>query len=323
MRIGQYSGSAAGRQDDNNGEQRRQAFRKRYALGQEVEGILSENPEGGLAWVNVGGLELTAKIPFQGRKGQRLLLQIMQLEPEIVLKFLKALHTSAEAVQIQNYAASRSRCELEWQDFLQRLTAEEAVSITPAADFPDLDPDSPLPEAIIEQGELQVKLLHQLFHKNFLNSGRQAGLFSELEKIQQGHVKAAHSSGSGVCAWACVPWSGWAGIEKEMMIMRREGQRLDEVFFSGVWPELGPVFIKALALDGKISYRISSRSRLPFGQLVMLLNLGGLGEALRQVKQRFGLAAWPQTSSSVCLEYRQGPADSVTGMLLRLQRWDS
>lgn len=326
VRIGQYTGNdTGGRQRESDSEQRRHSFRRRHALGQEVEGVLCENSDAGFAWVNVGGLDLFAKVPFEARPGQRLLLRIMQLEPEIILKFIRQLHARTDAIQVQAYTASRNSCELAWQTFLHSELIDnvtfQTTTSAPAEKFQKPELGEPLPENYVKAGEYQVDLLHGLFQDKFLKLNQDAAkMYTELDNIQHAHINAAHSTESGVCAWAHIPWSGISGREKEFLIVKKKGHKLDEVFMSGIWPELGGVMVAALGLDGKISCRISAQNMLPFEQTVQILNLAGLGAVLRHVKQAFGLRPWPETLSLTCLDYRQQPPDSVAAILLRLQQ---
>lgn len=294
-------------------------------MGQTVEGVLCELLDSGLAWVSVGGLELSARIPFEGRPGQRLLLQVTELEPEIVLKFVRQLHGSEHTVQMQAYASSRGQCELAWHDFLQSLVDNEPDIFSAQAELDGLgEPEvgEPLPEQLVQMGELQVERLYALFHERFLKANQDVGgVLEQMDAIRHGHIQAAQEQGSGVSAWAHIPWSSWTGLEKELLILRKEGQKLDEVFISGVWPRLGGALISAMAWNGQIAFRVKVQHTIPFKELVWMLNLGGLGAVLRKVKPAFGLTAWPQTTAITCLEYREQVPDSVAAMLLRLQRW--
>ena len=72
---------------------RKRAFRARFNLGDTLEGVVSglEEGEEPLCRVRVEGLELMAVTPFPVRTGQRLILRVEALSPEIVLRCMRVL----------------------------------------------------------------------------------------------------------------------------------------------------------------------------------------------------------------------------------------
>lgn len=119
-------------QSGQGSQQRQQAFKQRKQLGQAVLGTVTQELKPGLAWVNVDGLSLLAELPFAAAKGQSLLLRIEQLEPQILLKFLRSLHAGPNN-QMGLYANLRNKIDLAWQNFLSGKLKTEPGS-----------PDSPL-----------------------------------------------------------------------------------------------------------------------------------------------------------------------------------
>ena len=173
-----YSSSGGEFGDPGEAEKRQQLFRQNKKVGQEVQGTVlrtrGENMPAqlgqveqhaayaGHAWIDVGGLALSAQLPFKAYPGQRLLLRIESLEPEIVLKFLKQMHASPEALQLQVYTALRDQLHNTWQNFWQNFLAIKPGNLVEAFSA-NLDESSSkisqslllsLPESLMEKGEL-------------------------------------------------------------------------------------------------------------------------------------------------------------------------
>lgn len=325
MRVGsKNSSSFEGGEQDSGSEKRKQVFRGRRKPGQEVEGEVLKDLGSGLAWVDVGGLALTAQLPFEARLGQRLLLRIESLEPEILLKFIKRTYGSGSAVQVQAYTAERNSHELAWQEFLLNELAKNGLKSNKAGEdeaevtLPVKVGESFAPE-IISQSELEVASLQSLWADKFMPgliaaTGKKA---NDVFSIQKGHVLSLGAS--GIKAWMHVPWAGLVGREKEVLLVQEEGQNLEKLLFSGFWPKLGGAFITALCLNGEISCRVQVQALIPFERAAAILNLPGLGQVLRLVKNPYGLTDWPETKNITCLGYRQQPPDTVPAILLRMQ----
>lgn len=82
MRISGYGtgGGYGGRKD------RREAFRRKHAVGQRVTGTFVRRQSASLAWVEIDGQVLLAELGGDPQPGQRLFFVIERLVPEIVLK---------------------------------------------------------------------------------------------------------------------------------------------------------------------------------------------------------------------------------------------
>lgn len=329
MRVGsnkQNAGFESGGQDFSS-EKRRQAFRQSRAPGQEVEGEVLKNLGSGLFWIDVGGLALSARLPFEARPGQRLLLRIESLEPEIMLKFVKQLHGSGGAVEVQAYTAMRSGCDAAWHEFLREELAGQGLQIHSGESDDNfslpVEPGEVFPEEVVARGELEVSALHALWLEKFVPQleGRTDKMFARefgnLRAIQKAHVRSLEAK--GVRGWLHAPWAGIAGQDKEVLLIQEAGQRLEKMLVSGVWPKIGGAMISALCLEGEISLRVNTQAAFPFEQAALILNLPGLGEVLRLLKQEYALAPWPETVRVTCLEYRQRPPDTIPGILLRMQ----
>ena len=119
-----YSESDSEFKDSREAEKRQQLFRQNKKVGQEVQGtVLRARGEKapGQAWIDVGGLPLSAQLPFEAQPGQHLLLRIESLEPEIVLKFLKQVHPASAALQIKAYTVLGKQLHNSWQNFWHKL----------------------------------------------------------------------------------------------------------------------------------------------------------------------------------------------------------
>lgn len=172
-------------QEGQGSQQRRQAFKQRKRLGQTVLGTVTEELKPGLAWVNVDGLRLLAELPFAATKGQTLLLRIEQLEPQILLKFLRSLQAGPNN-QMGLYTNLRNKIDLAWQDFLSsRLKANlgnpanPLTSNTPEVSFLNLPPltlGEPFPAAWLQTGCQVTATLQQLFQEFLQQNRRQAQL---------------------------------------------------------------------------------------------------------------------------------------------------
>lgn len=325
MKVGSQSSSGfEGGGQDSGSEKRKQVFRRQRTLGQEVEGEVLKSLNSGLAWVDVGGLELIAQLPFEPRPGQRLLLRIESLKPEISLKFIKKTYASAGAVQIHDYTAQRNRHASAWQEFLlNELASNGAKNEVAGKDDAELAPAVKVGESfspeIISQGEIEVASLQRLWVDKFMPrlvsvEGTNA---NNVFDIQKGHVLSLAEN--GIKAWLHVPWAGLVGREKEALLVREGGQNLEKMLISGIWPKLGGAFIIALCLNGEISCRVQAQAAIPFEQAAGILNLPGLGQVLRLVKKAYNLTDWPETKTITCLAYKQHPPDTVPAILLRMQ----
>ena len=399
MRIhGKQQTFGGGHNQADDAEKRQQAFRQNKQLGQEVQGTVLK-PWGektpGQVWIDVGGLALTAQLPFEAWPGQRLLLRIESLEPEILLKFIKQVYGASAAVQVQAYTSLRNRFQSSWQTFFQALLSGDSPSTSPnsltngleaatpthpegiegliawanlakliasleggaspkfgrglaglagpqapamaAAEQkrhlfgdpptePTIEPlvqiGEPFPAWLVNVGESLVASLYKIWSNNFLNSlpDQTKMELGELNAMQFSSVKSLESK--GVRAWSHIPWASPSGREQELLIMRPQGQRLEQVLISGIWPELGTVFINALCLNGQISCRVHVQNLCSFEQTLQILNLPGLGQTIQQIAQKHALPS--ETSkklaarSITCLELKQCSADTIPAILLRL-----
>ena len=321
MRVGSKNGFGfEGGERDFSSENRRRQFRASHALGQEVEGEVLKDIGSGLFWVEVGGFVLSARLPFEARPGQRLLLRIDGLEPEILLKFVKQLHGRAGAVEVQAYTAMRGACDTAWGEFLLKEFAPEGLQETPeTGKAPPLKLGEPFPGELVVRSELEVSWLRGLWGDKF-TSGLEAGAagkIRELAAIQKAHAQSLEAC--GVRAWMHIPWAGFVGRDKELLLIQEEGQGLEKMLVSGVWPKIGGAFITGMCLNGEMSLRVAAQAEIPFEEAVGVLNLAGLGQVLREVKEACGLLPWPETGNITCLEYRKRPPDTVPGILLRMR----
>ena len=403
------SGLGGGFKDSKDAQKRQQFFRQSNKVGQEVQGIVL-SPRGekapGQAWIDVGGLPLTAQLPFEAQPGQRLLLRIESLEPEIVLKFLKQVHGAPALMQIQLYTALRHQLHSTWHKFwhnalagkddttelanfalegpnklpnslpgnlielpgFKQLTAwanladliakGASLKVSPGASLKEMDPANtavgapttsgfmgsekhaefgalyeareaqagqsaygnfepatvkqagqelqagqtaqaefslalgePFPSWLVDTGEKLVCSLHKIWSEKFIsNLPKQTQKeLAEINAIQLSTVKSLEHK--GVRAWSQIPWASPHGSQRELLILRPDGQRLEQVFISGMWPGLGGVFINAMALNGQISCRVQVQNLLPFEQVAQIINLPGLGQIINLVAAKYNIAS--------------------------------
>ena len=393
------SGLGGGFKDSKDAQKRQQFFRQSNKVGQEVQGIVL-SPRGekapGQAWIDVGGLPLTAQLPFEAQPGQRLLLRIESLEPEIVLKFLKQVHGAPALMQIQLYTALRHQLHSTWHKFwhnalagkddttelanfalkgpnklpnslpgnlielpgFKQLTAwanladliakgaslGASLGASPPASPPasleaslkEMEPASttggapassgfmgsekhaesaglhelratqagqtaqaefslalgePFPSWLVDTGEKLVCSLHKIWSEKFItNLPKQTQKeLAEINAIQLSTVKSLEPK--GVRAWSQIPWASPHGSQRELLILRPDGQKLEQVFISGMWPGLGGVFINAMALNGQISCRVQVQNLLPFEQVAQIINLPGLGQIINLVAAKYNIAS--------------------------------
>ncbi|WP_027184746.1 hypothetical protein [Desulfovibrio inopinatus] len=87
MRIGDKS-SYGRRHGGHHPNQRAQAFRRRFHVGQTLVGRFLRWERAGLAWIGIADLELLAGIEGNPVPGTRLVFRVLQLEPDIILKEL-------------------------------------------------------------------------------------------------------------------------------------------------------------------------------------------------------------------------------------------
>lgn len=321
MRVGSGNGFGfEGGEREFSSEKRRRQFRARHVLGQEVEGEVLKEIGSGLFWVEVGGFVLSARLPFEARPGQRLLMRIDGLEPEILLKFVKQLHGAAGAVEVQAYTSMRGSCDTAWNEFLLKEFGSAGLQKTGELEKPpDFKLGEPFSDELVSIGEQGVSLLLGLWEGKFLSGldPEAGGKIRELTAIQKSHVRSLETG--GVRAWMHIPWAGFLGRDKELLLIQEEGQKLEKMLISGVWPKIGGAFITGLCLNGEMSLRVAVQGEIPFEEAAPVLNLAGLGQVLRAVKEACGLSPWLETGSITCLEYCKRPPDTVPGILLRMR----
>lgn len=98
---------------------RRERFRTQYRLGDRLHGIVLDCPEPGVAWVEVDGQNLFARLKTKVFAGQRLIFEIIALSPEIVLKALPNPAMDLKEL-IRVFLASRRTFEKSIKQFLNQ-----------------------------------------------------------------------------------------------------------------------------------------------------------------------------------------------------------
>lgn len=89
MRISGYGGGASGRDaSGRDRDQRREAFRRAFRVGDRVRGVFKRREGPGLGWVRIEGHELLAEVGDEAQPGQALHFLVRELAPEIVLQAL-------------------------------------------------------------------------------------------------------------------------------------------------------------------------------------------------------------------------------------------
>ncbi len=88
MRISGYGAGGGDSPRSRQGEERRQAFRRRHRVGERLQGTLLRWESPGLAWIRVAGHELLAWISDAPEPGQPLWFLVRELFPELVLQQL-------------------------------------------------------------------------------------------------------------------------------------------------------------------------------------------------------------------------------------------
>ena len=104
---------------------KKRVFQARYNIGDILEGVVigSEDVDARLFKVRVQGLELVAATPFLVRSGQRLMLEVVALSPEIMLRCIRVLG-SERGVDMGGYFAARREYEKSGApEMLERLHA--------------------------------------------------------------------------------------------------------------------------------------------------------------------------------------------------------
>lgn len=99
-------------QSGNKGLDKKRVFRMRFSIGDILEGVVfgTEDVDALLYKVRVQGLELVAATPFQVRSGQRLMLKVEALVPEIILRCVRVLG-STQGVDMGGYFTARREYE--------------------------------------------------------------------------------------------------------------------------------------------------------------------------------------------------------------------
>lgn len=328
MRIAKRQNSSfSGTNSDKESQKRQQSFRRQKKTGQEVIGTVLKALTTELAWIEVEGMPLTATLPFEPMPGQRLLLRVESLEPEIVLKFLSQLEAQSGPLQIHAYTGARNNFEALWQNFLQQTIKTHNTEKQPSTDYEQSSPNlteteivvgEVFPQHVIEAGEKLVRELHTSWTNNFVLSLPEEDQ-KTIRAMDSMRLSAAKTLGQkGLRAWLHIPWTSITGYETEMIIIRPETERLEKILISGIWPELGAVLISALCLDKEISCRVYTQTQRPFALAAAILNLGGIGEVLRIAAKQFDLPNRAEQINLTCLEFKQKTSDTVPAILLRM-----
>ena len=96
----------------SGGNDKKRVFRARFGIGDVLEGVVvgSEDPEALLFKVRVRVLDLLAVTPFPVRTGQRLMLKVDALVPEIILRCVRVLGAE-RGFDMGGYLAARREYE--------------------------------------------------------------------------------------------------------------------------------------------------------------------------------------------------------------------
>lgn len=95
------------------GRQRAGEFTRRHRVGERVSGRVLKRERPGYAWVDFEGIELLANIQSDPEPGQRLLFEVMRLEPDILLQELAVARAQGDPLgpAIDLFWAARTRFE--------------------------------------------------------------------------------------------------------------------------------------------------------------------------------------------------------------------
>ena len=280
MRI---SGYGAGTGGGDNRRQRREAFRRRHAVGQRVAGVYLRPQDEELSWVEIDGMPLLAQLSGTPRPGQWLFFVIRQLEPEIVLQILSPNTQTNELPDLaQGFWTERQQFEGQSRDLA-----------------PELAP-------LTSPGERKARF-HELLARNPAAAEAHATLLAALERLNR--ELAARNAGRALA----LPWL-LPGAGEQELLLRPAGEGLQELVFSFRLPAPGCGELRVLFRpDGRGSFRLLLERPEQLEALLALLHgdpgrwwseaLGGeLGVALDL--EDAGLAALPQ-----------GPRSPLAGMV--------
>ncbi|MFP4316051.1 MAG: hypothetical protein ACLFQR_07480 [Desulfovibrionales bacterium] len=95
----------------DSGSMRARRFRARYRVGDRLMGVVLTRPEHGLAWIDIQGHELLARISTTASPGQQLLFTVLRLHPEIVLQELSDRDGESLVSTVRGFLSARTSFE--------------------------------------------------------------------------------------------------------------------------------------------------------------------------------------------------------------------
>ncbi len=227
MRV---SGFGTGSSPGFGNKDRRQAFRRNHAVGQRVVGVFRGWHEEGLAWIEVDGQPLLAHIGGRPEPGQRILLLIKQLLPEILLQELPPETPG----QTMGLAASA-------REFWEERGRFEALFLASAS--------------ALEQ-ETDPAARESLFLAMLGDSPPLSAAYQGLQRcVQQVNLLLAGSGGGELLL---LPWLFPMAREREFLHLPPEGssREIGEYVLACVFPHLGRGEIRILHKGGRGRFRL-------------------------------------------------------------------
>lgn len=227
MRITGY-GSGSG--NFGSPRDRRKAFKRSHSIGQRVVGAFMGWQDENLAWVEIDGQPLLARLDADPNPGQRFLFVVKQLDPEIMLQVLtpKGGGGQALAMLAQEYWGERVGFE---------------VAFKPLADELQKIPE---PEA-----------RKDVFNQHLQQDAKAGQAYARLHSAVR-HVNSWLSSYKKGRMWLA-PWLLPAARELEILVVSgsEKGVTLNELTASFALPKLGHCELRMLLRPPEARYRLS------------------------------------------------------------------
>lgn len=226
MRI---TGSGTGSGNYGSPRDRRRAFRRSHSVGQRVVGAFMGWQDDNLAWVEIDGQPLLARLDADPNPGQRFLFVVKQLDPEIMLQVLSpgGAGSMALAGLAQEYWGERVGFEVAFQPLAQELEQ-------------------------VQQPQQRKELFAEQLNKH----PKAAEAFARLHASQQqvNSWLAAHKKGR---MWLA-PWLLPSARDLELLLASGtdKGVSLTELTASFALPNLGHCELRMLLRPPEARYRL-------------------------------------------------------------------
>lgn len=225
MRI---SGYGSGTDSRGTSKDRRKAFRRSHSVGQRVVGAFKAWHDDTLAWVEIDGQPLLAKLDADPRPGQRFMFLIKQLDPDITLQVLQPGGAGAAALaqMAQEFWGARIIFEIPMQNIAPHLLQTDKL-------------------------EQRKKIFFNLLH----DSPEAAAGFEKLQRSQQQITSWLQAVGKGRLVVA--PWLLPEAKDFELLVAPGDKSgTLKELTASFALPELGHCELRMLIRPPKARFRL-------------------------------------------------------------------